>query len=189
MAVSNIERGIGVVAGMIIFSAQVIYLVNTLRGKVRPSVLSWLGWALLMGTSLVSQVVGKGWQWSLTSILCSTIGSLAITLAALLSRNFSLAAKDWKFLVLGLGCMGLYYWSSDAWITTCFAILADGLLAIPTIVKAWRDPASEKSVAWILGVVSSALALAICVGHDWLYVLFPLYLVLFNGMMAWLTWR
>ena len=173
---------------MVIGSAQVIYLVNTLRGKIRPSVLSWLGWALLMGTSLVSQVVSKGWQWSLTSILCSTIGSLAITLAALLSRNFSLAVKDWKFLVLGLSCMGLYYVSSDAWITTSFAILADALLAIPTIAKAWRNPASEKSVAWILGAVSSVLALAICVGHDWLYFLFPLYLVLFNGMMAWLTW-
>ncbi|HXO75069.1 MAG TPA: hypothetical protein VN824_07550, partial [Puia sp.] len=83
MVVSNIERGVGVVAGMVIFSAQVIYLVNTLKGKIRPSVLSWLGWALLMGTSLVSQIVGKGWQWSLTSILCSTIGSLAITSAAL----------------------------------------------------------------------------------------------------------
>jgi len=189
MVVSNIERGVGVVAGMVIFSAQVIYLVNTLKGKIRPSVLSWLGWALLMGTSLVSQIVGKGWQWSLTSILCSTIGSLAIASAALLSRNFSLALRDWKFLLLGLGCMGLYYWSSNAWITTCFAVLADALLGIPTIAKAWRDPASEKSVAWILGGVSSALALAICVGHDWLYVLFPMYLVLFNGMMAWLTWR
>jgi len=188
MAVSNIERGIGVVAGIVIFSAQVIYLVNTLRGRIRPSVLSWLGWALLMGTSLVSQIVGKGWQWSLTSILCSTVGSLAITLAALLSKNFTLAAKDWKFLGLGLGCMGLYYVSSDAWITTGFAILADALLGIPTIAKAWRNPASEKSVAWILGAVSSALALAICVGHDWLYVLFPMYLVLFNGMMMWLTW-
>ncbi|HEY4289339.1 MAG TPA: hypothetical protein VGN00_19695 [Puia sp.] len=189
MAVSNIERGIGVVAGIIIGSAQVIYLVNTLRGKIRPSVLSWLGWALLMGTSLVSQVVDKGWQWSLTSIGCSTIGSLAIAAAALLSRNFSLAAKDWKFLFLGLGCMGLYYVSGNAWITTGFAVLADALLGIPTIGKAWKDPASEKSAAWILGGVSSALALAICVGHDWLYFLFPLYLVLFNGMMAWLTWR
>ena len=185
---NGFERVVGVIAGLVIGSAQVIYLVNTLRGKIRPSVLSWLGWALLMGTSLVSQVVGKGWQWSLTSILCSTIGSLAIASAALLSRNFSLALRDWKFLLLGLGCMGLYYWSSDAWITTCFAVLADALLGIPTIGKAWRDPASEKSVAWILGAVSSVLALAICVGHDWVYVLFPLYLVLFNGMMAWLTW-
>lgn len=188
LLLKDIERSLGVLAGIVIGSAQLIYLVNTLRRKVKPSVLSWLGWAFLMGTSLVSQIVSKGWQWSLTSILCSTAGCLAISGAALLSRNFSLAARDWKFLLLGLSCMGLYYWSSDAWVTTIFAVLADALLAIPTIGKAWREPATEKSIAWILGAVSSTLALVICVGHDLLYVLFPLYLLLFNGLMAWLTW-
>lgn len=188
MVVSNIERFVGLLAGVIIGSAQLIYLVNTLRRKVKPSVLSWLGWAFLMGTSLVSQVVSKGWQWSLTTLLCSTAGCVAISSAALLSRNFSLAARDWKFLLLGLGCMGLYYWSSNAWVTTIFAILADALLAIPTIEKAWREPATERSIAWILGAVASILALIICVGHDVLYVLFPLYLLVLNGMMAWMTW-
>lgn len=91
------------------------------------------------------------------------------------------------FLLVGLGCMGLYYLSSDAWVTTVFAILADAVLAIPTVAKAWREPASERSSAWTLGVVSSALALSICFGHDMLYVLFPLYLLVFNGGMAWLT--
>jgi hypothetical protein len=181
------ERTIGVLAGIIIGSAQCIYLVNTIKRKVTPSVLSWLGWAFLMGTSLVSQAVGKGWQWSMTGILCSTAGCLAIALTALLSKNFSLVSRDWKFLLLGLGCMGLYYWSSDAWVTTIFAILADGILAIPTIGKAWQDPASERSVAWLLGLLSSTLALIICVGHDLLYFLFPGYLLLFNGMMVWLT--
>jgi hypothetical protein len=183
----NMEKALGLLAGIIIGSGQLIYLMNTLRKKVKPSVLSWLGWAFLMGTSLVSQILSKGWQWSLTTLLCSTAGCVAISSAALLSRNFSLAVGDWKFLLLGLGCMGLYYWSSNAWVTTIFAILADALLAIPTIEKAWREPATEKSSAWILGAMASTLALAICVGHDILYVLFPLYLMVLNGMMAWLT--
>ncbi|HXB05622.1 MAG TPA: hypothetical protein VNW04_00860, partial [Puia sp.] len=59
-----IERILGLLAGVIIGSAQVIYLINTVSRKVRPSVLSWIGWAFLMGTSLVAQIVGKGWQWS-----------------------------------------------------------------------------------------------------------------------------
>jgi len=54
-------------------------------------------------------------------------------------------------------------------------------------LKAWRDPGSERSLAWVLGVASSTLALVICVGHDWIYVLFPAYLLLFNGVMAYWT--
>jgi hypothetical protein len=55
------------------------------------------------------------------------------------------------------------------------------------LMKAWRDPVSERSWAWVLGFASSTLALIICVGHDWIYVLFPGYLLLFNGGMAYLT--
>lgn len=188
MGIINFEREIGILSGVAIGIAQLFYLGNTLRKKITPSVLSWLGWAFLMGTSVLSQVASKGWQWSLMSLVCSTAGCLAITLAALAVRNFSLVARDWTFLILGLGCMGLYYWSKDAWVTTIFAILADLLLGVPTIVKAWKEPALERSVAWILGGVSSVLALSICFGHDWLYAIFPMYLVFFNGGMTWITW-
>lgn len=181
------EKITGVAAGLVIGSAQVIYLINTLHRKIRPSVLSWLGWAFLMMTSVVSQVWSKGWQWSLTSVTCSAFGCLTIAAVAFFSGNFSLVRKDWSFLVLGLLCLCIYVLSSDPWATTLFAIGADALLGIPTIGKAWREPALERSPAWVLGVISSALALIICIGHDWIYVLFPAYLLLFNGAMAWLT--
>jgi hypothetical protein len=183
----SIEKILGLLAGIVIGSAQITYLVNTVGRKVRPSVLSWIGWAFLMGTSLVSQVVAKGWQWSMTGILCSTVGCMTIGLVALLIRNFSLTRKDWLYVVLGAICVGVYLVSANPWMTTVFAIAADGVLAVPTVAKAWRDPLSERSWAWVLGLVSSVLALVICVGHDWIYVLFPGYLLLFNGVMAYLT--
>jgi len=181
------EKILGLLAGIIIGSAQVIYLINTIMKKVRPSVLSWTGWAFLMGTSVVSQVVGKGWQWSMTSVLFSTVGCLAIGMTALATRNYSLERKDWQYVVWGALCVCIYLLSGNPWITTVFAICADGVLAVPTVVKAWRDPMSERSLAWVLGIVSSTLALIICVGHDCLYVLFPAYLFVFNGAMAYLT--
>lgn len=187
MAGYSVGKILGVIAAGIISVAQVIYLINTIRRKIRPSVLSWVGWSFLMGTSVVSQVIDKGWQWSLTSILSSAIGCLTIGLVALFSGNYSLARGDWKFLGLGVACIGVYLFSGNAWITTGFAITADALLGIPTILKAMREPALERSPAWLLGVASATLALVSCFGHDWIYVLFPAYLFFFNGGMAWLT--
>jgi len=183
----QVERILGLVAGIIIFGAQVVYLINTIGRKVRPSVLSWTGWAFLMGTSVVAQVVGKGWQWSMTGILFSTVGCLAISTTAVLTRNYSLERKDWLYVILGALCVGVYLLSANPWMTTIFAIGADAVLGVPTIKKAWHDPVSERSWAWVMGVISSTLALVICVGHDWIYVLFPGYLVLFNGLLAYLT--
>jgi hypothetical protein len=184
----DIERILGLLAGIVISTAQVIYVFNCLRKKITPSVLSWFGWACLMGTSLVSQIVSKGWQWSMTGIASSAVGCLVIAGVAWLSGNFSFRRSDLGFLVAGLGCVGIYVVSDNPWMTTVFAIIADGLLGIPTIVKAYREPALERSVAWLLGVLSSMLALIICIHHDLIYMLFPAYLLLFNGMMAVLTW-
>jgi hypothetical protein len=183
----SIEKILGVLAAMVISSAQVIYLVNTMRRRIRPSVLSWVGWSFLMGTSVVSQVMAQGWQWSMTSVLSSAVGCLTIGLVALFSGNYSLVRGDWKFLGLGALCIGVYVLSGNAWMTTIFAISADALLGIPTILKAVREPELERSPAWVLGVVSSTLALIVCFGHSWIYVLFPAYLFFFNGLMAWLT--
>lgn len=182
-----IERLIGLLAGIVIGSAQLIYLLNTLKKKITPSVLSWFGWACLMGTSLISQVIAKGWQWSLMSILCSVIGCFAISVAAMLGKNFSLRKADLGFLVAGFVCVGIYLWSANPWITTIFAILADAMLGIPTLRKGYKEPASERSPSWLLGVISSTLALIICIHHDPIYILFPGYLFLFNGTMVYLT--
>jgi len=183
----NVEKYLGVLAGIVIGAAQLIYLLNGLKRKVTPSVLSWFGWACLMGTSLVAQVIGKGWQWSMTGILCSTVGCIVIAGVAFLSGNYSFRKVDLSFLVVGLICIAIYLLSSDPWITTIFAIIADAALGIPTIRNAVRAPKMERSAAWGLGVVSSTLALIICIHHDWIYVLFPGYLFLFNGTMAVLT--
>jgi hypothetical protein len=184
----DVERTVGLLAAVVISLAQIIYVINCLRRKITPSVLSWFGWACLMGTSLVSQIAHTGWQWSMTGIASSTVGCLVIAGVAWGSGNFSFRRGDLGFLAAGLGCVGVYVVSDNPWVTTVFAIIADALLGVPTIVKAYRQPALERSVAWLLGVVSSTLALIICLHHDLIYMLFPAYLWLFNGMMAVLTW-
>ena len=184
----DIERILGVLGALVISTGQVIYIINCLRGKITPSVLSWFGWACLMGTSLVAQIVHNGWQWSMTGIASSTVGCLTIAGVAWGSGNYSFRQRDLWFVLAGFGCVCVYVVSDNPWVTTVFAIIADALLGVPTIVKAWREPALERSPAWILGSVAAGLALVICVGHARIFFLFPTYLLVFNGMMAVLTW-
>jgi hypothetical protein len=184
---SSIEKYIGVAAGVLISVSQLSYIVHTLQKKITPSVLSWFGWGCLMGTSLVSQVIGKGWQWSLASILCSSVGCMVIVVFALLKKNYAFHRQDLWFAGIGFLCVLIYLGSDSAWITTVFAILADAALAIPTFRKAWHDPASERSYAWILAGLSATFSLLICWHHDIIYALFPAYLFVFNGTMIWLT--
>lgn len=181
------EEILALLAGILLVISQLLYIINTFKGKVQPSILSWIGWAILTGTSFVSQYMISGWQWNFTGLLLSTIGCVVVSTVALSTNNFSIHKKDWQFVLLGLICMAIYLISKNAWATTVFAILADFLLGIPTILKAYKDPLSEKSPAWILGLASWSFSLIICVKHDVLYSLFPVYLLLFNVIMVYLT--
>jgi hypothetical protein len=181
------EEILALLAGILLVISQLLYIINTFKGKVQPSILSWIGWAILTGTSFVSQYMISGWTWNFTGLLLSTIGCIVVSGVAITTKNYSIQKKDWLFVVLGFLCMAIYILSKNAWATTVFAILADFLLGLPTIIKANNDPSSEKSSAWSLGLASWSFSLIICLKHDVLFALFPIYLFLFNVIMVYLT--
>src|ERR1700749_2542719 len=119
----SIEKILGMLAAVVISTGQVIYVFNCLRRKIRPSVLSWFGWACLMGTSLVAQIVHTGWQWSMTGIASSTVGCLTIAGVAWLSGNYAFRRGDLWFVLAGFCCVGVYVVSDNPWVTTGFAIV------------------------------------------------------------------
>ena len=184
-----IEQGMSLVAGAFIIAAQAILIWDVVKRKISPGLLSWFGWGLLMGTSLISQIIDKGWQWNQTGLLCSAIGCIFIFATAWVYNNYLMKKSDWSFLILGLVCMIIYLISKDPWLTTGFAILADFIVGIPTLRHAWINPASQKTSAWTLGFISWIFSLILCIGHSWLYALFPIYLFIYNGAMIALTHR
>lgn len=182
-----VQHILSLIAGAFILSAQIILIRDVVKKKIQPGLLSWAGWFLLMGTGLLSQILEGGWEWSLVGLLLSVIGCFAIFSISLFLKNYLLKKSDWYFLVLGLVCLLIYIASKDAWLTTGFAILADFIVGIPTLIHAYQNPKSQKTFAWTLGFVSWSITLLLCVGHSWLYAFFPVYLFLYNGVMILLT--
>ncbi|MCB9223625.1 MAG: hypothetical protein R2780_03330 [Crocinitomicaceae bacterium] len=180
-----LERPIAFAASLLIFSGQLTYFISTLKKRVTPSVLSWYGWAFLMTTLLVAQIAEVGWEWNLLSIAACTVGCIAIGTVALAKKNYSIHKRDWLFLGLGIVCTILYIISKDPWITTIYAVLADLIIGIPTLIKAWVDPKSERSAAWIISLLTWSLTLLISFNHDLLYALFPIYLWIYCAFMVW----
>jgi hypothetical protein len=185
----SIELILSLLAGILIVLAQLIYISQVVKKQVTPSVMSWIGWAIFIGTSFIAQLIELGWNWSLIGLLLSTIGCATISVYSLLSKNFTLKNRDWIYLFAGLACIYLYVTFSDPLLTTLFAIAADFVLGIPTILKAIQHPKTEKSRAWGIAVASWTFTLIICLNHDLIYALFPIYLFCFNGMMVLLTSR
>ncbi len=181
------EQTLSFLAGLFIVIAQITLLYDVYKRKISPGLLSWLGWALLMGTSLIAQLLHKGWESSLIGLGLSTIGCTLIFFTAWVLHNYLIKRSDWQFLFLGLLCLVIYLISKDPWLTTGFAILADFIVGIPTLRHAYKNPVSQKTSAWLLGFISWAFSLLLCIGHSWLYALFPIYLFIYNVAMIGLT--
>lgn len=185
----NFEVPISLIAGALLFSAQSLYIYSVFRKKIIPSPLTWLGWSIMIGASFYAQMTGVGWHWNLIGIMLSATGCGLIAISSLLIGNYSLKKTDWIYLVAGLLCIILYFTFNSPWLTTIFTVIADLILAVPTISKALRYPETEKTPAWNLGFISWIFTLSICINHDLIYAVFPFYCLLFNAMMILLTFK
>jgi hypothetical protein len=143
-----------------------------------------------MGTGVGSQIIEKGWDWSHTGVILAAVGCGMIAATALLKKNYLLEKRDWLYLLIGLLCLLIYMISKDAWITTIFAILADFVTGIPTLKKAYHNPQSERSVAWMFSLATWSISLIICFHHGLIYALFPIYLFVYVLVFMYLIyWR
>ncbi|MEZ4938795.1 MAG: hypothetical protein R2799_14495 [Crocinitomicaceae bacterium] len=184
-----IELLLALGAASLIVTAQFTYIKNIFQRKIKPSTLSWTGWFLLMLATLFAIVLESGWNWSLTGFAIATFGCGFIALSSFTLKQFNYRHKDWIYFFLGLSCGLIYQISKDPMITTIFGILADLIIGIPTLIKVFTHPDTERSRAWSFGLISWTLSTVLALQHDILYILFPAYLMLFNATMIIFTNR
>ncbi|MBK9421121.1 MAG: hypothetical protein IPN44_08710 [Flavobacteriales bacterium] len=179
-----------VTAYVLVVFAQYRMIRRVARGQMQAVVLSWLGWAMLMGISVVAQLQAQAWvwDWDLLSVLLSAVGCLFIGSTGSWTGNFSRGKGDVLCLLAGLACMAVYFLFSDPWITTALAITADLLVAIPMLQRAFVDPAGHRTDAWPIVLCAWTLTTAsILFDFSWLHLLWPIYLIGFSGTMTYLT--
>jgi len=178
---------LNILAGIFLGAAQMIYILQVIQKSVKPSVITWSGWSILVGVALLSQIIEFGWNWTLVGHLFSALGCTFIALFSIGSKNYSIQKNDWYYLLLGFCCIILYLISSDALLTTIFAILADLILGFPTFIKAIKFPKTEKSKGWNIAIISWILTILTCYQKEFIYFLFPFYCLLFNIFMSYFT--
>ncbi len=143
---------------------SVAYLIDTVRGRVKPNRVSFLLWSIAPFIAFAAQIKqGVG----LESVMTFSTGFMPLmTFAA----SFVNKKAEWKVTTFDLVCgflsvVGLALW----WVTKVgnvailFSILADGLAAVPTIVKSYQYPDTELAWPWLatsLGVVLTLFTLS-----------------------------
>jgi len=174
-----------VIVGAIIgFTGTVSYLIDTVRGRVKPNKVSWLLWAvapLIAFSAEISQGVG------LQTLMTFMVGfsPMLVFLASFINKN-----AYWQLGKLDLVCgafsvLGIVLWTITKVgnVAILMSILADGLAALPTIVKSWHEPETENSTAFLMAGVSALITLLTIKIWDFEHYAFPVYILLICAVL------
>jgi hypothetical protein len=150
-----------IIVGTLIGAAgSVAYLIDTVKGKVRPNRVSFLLWSIIPLIAFFAQIQqGVG----LESLMTLSAGFLPFTVFI---ASFTNKQAEWKMTRFDIICgilslLGLALWmiTSKGNVAIIFSIVADALAAVPTIVKAYKYPDTEIAWPWIATVIGVVLTL------------------------------
>ena len=169
-----------VILGVIIqFIGGLSYLFDTLKGKIQPNKVSWLLWSIAPLVAFAAEVSqGVGIQ-SLATFITGFVPLMVFT------ASFFNKKAQWQINKFDLACGALSFLGIILWYITkvgnvaiFFSILADGLAAVPTIIKSYHEPETENDMVFLLGIVNAGIALLVIKKWNFENYGFPLYLLI-----------
>ena len=157
------------------------YLINTVKGKVKPNRVSFLLWSVVPFIAFFAQIKqGVG----LVALMTFSTGFLPLTVFI---ASFVNKEAEWKLTMFDLICgilsiVGLALWMITKLpnVAIFFSIVADGLAAVPTIVKAYKYPDTEIAWPWIATVIGVILTLLTLSTFTFANSGFILYILILN---------
>jgi len=174
-----INQNFVIVGAIIATVGSISYLLDTLKGKVKPNRVSFLLWSLAPLIAFFAEIKqGVGIQALMTFI----VGFLPLTIfiASFVNKKAVWNLTGFDLMCGALSIIGLVLWyiTKSGNIAILFSILADGLAALPTIVKSFNFPETESAWPYFASTISAILTLLTVKVWDIANIAFPLYIVL-----------
>ncbi len=174
---------LGLLAIAVAFYAYVPYFRDIFSGKTKPHAFSWFVWGLLTAIAFLAQLNGHAkagaWVTGFTAIICFIISGLALKVGR---KNIVLI--DWFFLSGALFALILWAVTSNPVGAVILITIIDALAFVPTFRKSFHKPDEETVLTYSLSAFKFAIAILALSTFSLTTVLYPLSLVVTNGLFA-----
>ncbi len=180
----SIFRILGIVSGCVYVIAYLPYVLSIIKKKTRPHPVSWVLWALIGGVTLFLYL-RIGAHETVPLAVLNFILPLAIAIVSVRYWKGGLSRFDKICLALSLAAVIIYAVTHDATLALSFNLVGDFFAFLPTLKKAYLDPASEDGLTWILIFIGNCLSLAAAFARpSYGILIFPAYLTFFSILMC-----
>lgn len=152
------KESFAIVAALLAVAGNIPYLIDIVRGRVKPHAYTWFVWTLVSGIVFFGQLAAGAGIGALPTA-ASEVFTLIIFLFSLKYGFKHVTRTDTVFLILAL--LGLVPWllTKDPTVSVVIAVSIDLLAFAPTLMKTWRQPRTETPLLFGSNVVRHLLAL------------------------------
>ena len=182
------RTALGLLASFIILASIVPYVLDTLRGSTRPNIVTWSLWTLTEVILAAAQYTA-GASWTLAILLASTVTTSIVTILAIRYGQRTYGWFDGACLAMAIGAILGWAITANPLAGIVLGVLAEACAVAPTVLKTYRAPETETPATYWLTNVATGLALIASTRYDLANILFPIYALSINTLVACLAMR
>ena len=166
------------------------YLYETIAGKAQPNRITWLLWGIFPMVIFVAQRAQgiRGLAW--TSFVAG-LTPLLIVAVSFFNKNAYWKSEPRDYYLMAAAVLGIILLAAtdNPNLAILFALLADMLAGLPTLIKAYHHPHSESWIAYAISTLGFGISLLSVQTHSFETTSFVAYVFLLNGSIAALAAR
>lgn len=177
------KDALGALSVAIAIVAAIVYILQTLRGEVRPHPLSWFLFGILSATGYWVQRDEGAHQGSWT-LLAMTIICFLFVAVSVARGERSFSKQEWAFLIAGCAVFALYLFTRKATLAAGLTTLVDALGYGPTFVRGWSFPRKDSVASFTLNSVKFVPSLMVMDPISFATSFYPATLLVLNAAVA-----
>lgn len=185
-----IPEEFAVIGAVIASLGGLYYLFETIAGTAQPNRVTWLLWGVFPMVIFAAQRVQgvEGLSW--TSFVAGLTPLLIVT-ASVFNKKAYWRTEPRDYYLMVAAILGIILWAitDNPNLAILFALLADVLAGVPTLVKCYQHPESESWIAYAISTFGFGISVLAVQTYDFQNVAFVAYLFLMNGAFAVLASR
>ena len=166
------------------------YLYETIAGKAQPNRITWLLWGIFPMIIFVAQRVQgvEGLSW--TSFAAGFTPLLIVT-ASFFNKKAYWRTQPRDYYLMAAAILGIILWAitDNPNLALLFALLADILAGVPTLIKSIRHPESESWIAYAISTFGFGISILAIQTYNFENVAFVASIFIMNGALAVLASR
>lgn len=168
-----------ILAGVVDLFGTATYAVSTWRGTAKPNRVSWVLWTFIPLVAFIAQV-NQGVIYQAGVTFAAFFGPLLVFIASFKDRHayWRISRFDYACGALSVLAIALWAITRTGNIAIALSVAADGLASVPTIIKAYHQPATESPIAYVVGVFAALVTLLTITNWAFASYGFALYVLL-----------